>query len=509
MRRPEDQPSRPDARDTRQEARPLVALFRTERNFYVYDTNTSRIVLVDRVLWDVIRRDRGNVPWPAFPAHLPQHEASAVTEAVRKYRHLREEHGLFAGHRPRALKAFAWTADVREQYEGRMQQLILEATENCNLRCKYCSYSEYYPLSRGYSRRTMPFETACKAIDYFLPRSLHAESRSIGFYGGEPLLELDLLARCMEYARARQGDAPLRFSLTTNATLITPEMLESLTELDLHLLVSVDGPPTCHDANRVSVDGRGTAERVLAVLRMIAQRKPEYYRTHVGFTSVIAPNTAPADYYLFFEQNPDLFADGILMANYVSDQNTDYWCRNAPPLEWSAALEALRWKYYESLVRGELPKSRWLESLFRDHFLKIYRRGIYRTLPQTASLNGCCQPGIRRLYVTTDGSMHMCERINRTVPIGHVDTGLDLDRIARIIDEYRAASEADCRNCWLLRLCPMCFATAVGAGRFDRRAKQARCRDLRRQYLRSLRDFCEIAEINPAAFNYMDDIVIK
>ena len=95
------------------------------------------------------------------------------------------------------------------------------------------------------------------------------------------------------------------------------------------------------------------------------------------------------------------------------------------------------------------------------------------------------------------------------MPIGDVEQGIDLDRIVRLQGEYCNLGESECLRCWLVRLCPICYAVCTGDGRFDAEAKRASCERVRSSFHRSLTDYCEIAEINPEAFKPMDDIVIS
>lgn len=487
---------------------PFIHKFETENHLYVYDVNTNRIVQTDEVMFELLGHVDDNVDADHLRRRLVQYPPAQVEKAISKYQHMRSKHGLFSCRRPKTLKGFDLEGETLRDYRERMQQLILELTQECNLRCKYCSYSDYYPVNRGYSRKTMPFETAKKAIDFFLEHTRGADSHAVSFYGGEPLLKSDLLASCVRYAKERLGRIEVRFSLTTNGTLITKTVLKQFKDLDIHILVSVDGPPHCHDENRVFKSGQGSAKRVFDTLRFIREFDRNYYEKNVGFTTVVAANTDPAEYYLYFRKHDDLFGTGILLPNFVDDGSTEYWCVNPVTTSWKRSLDALRWKYYESLVRGELPKDRFLQGLFEGQFLKIYKRGIFAHLPQTMNLNGCCTPGIRRLYVDCDGRFHMCERINPTLPIGDVDGGFDFGRIAEIIDEYRGISEQDCRDCWLVRFCSVCFARAVVEGGFTLESKRQQCHSVKEAFKKDLVDYCEIAEINPAAFNYMEDIVV-
>jgi len=115
----------------------------------------------------------------------------------------------------------------------------------------------------------MPFETAKKAIDYYF--SLFEESlelnpnrdASIGFYGGEPLLEFDLIKRCIEYTKQNYSRFEPQFNMTTNGTLLTRERADYLMENKVSIAVSLDGPKEEHDRKRVYANGEGTFDDVM------------------------------------------------------------------------------------------------------------------------------------------------------------------------------------------------------------------------------------------------------
>lgn len=488
---------------------PFVHCFQTTNHHYVYDVNTSRILQVDRLVWELLQLDVGWSPLEELQKRLPQHAPETVAAATRRCQHLHDTLGVFSSVRPRRMRGVDPRGDARPVYEGGLQQLILELTQACNLRCRYCSYSEYYPRQRPYTSKSLAFATARKAIDHFLDHTGDTELPSIGFYGGEPLLRFDLLRQCVDYARSVRGDAPLAFTITTNGTVLTPEMVVYLASRSVTLLVSLDGPPSCHDANRVFPDGRPTSAQVFGALDMIKRVDGQYYREKVGIVSIIASNTDPEEYAEFIAAHGDLVANSVLMVNFVSEVATDYWKKNPPTLEWCQSLESLRWRYYKSIVLDNPPADRVLQSLFQLDLLKIYRRAIHKSLSESIGLNGCCVPGTRRLYVDCDGRYHMCERINNSLPIGDVDRGLDFDRITQLVDKYRSASEGECCKCWMVRLCSLCFVCCAKDGGFDPDEKRALCDAVREGFHHRLSEYCQIAEIDPAAFQYMDRITIK
>jgi len=117
--------------------------------------------------------------------------------------------------------------------------------------------------------------------------------------------------------------------------------------------------------------------------------------------------------------------------------------------------------------------------------------------------------GQRKVFVSVDGTLHICERINNTLPIGSVYTGFDISRICELRNEYsRLMNEEDCLTCPVVRFCPTCYATLAGEGEFSWQKKQARCKGIRKSFEKDLALFCRILEIEPNALDYMQDIII-
>lgn len=105
-------------------------------------------------------------------------------------------------------------------------QLTLKVTEQCNMRCKYCIYSEHYPDTKFYSEVYMKWETAKKAVDDFLSHFHRTWERNktrkpvIAFYGGEPLLGFDVIKKTVEYVKSEYSQYCFNYSITTNGLLL-------------------------------------------------------------------------------------------------------------------------------------------------------------------------------------------------------------------------------------------------------------------------------------------------
>jgi len=147
----------------------------------------------------------------------------------------------------RSIRSRFDIATIVSRYKGLAHdQLILKVTDDCNFRCSYCVYGGGYQGRERQTGKNMTIETAIEAVDKFLAN--HAPEHNISFYGGEPLLRLDLIKEVVEHARrtSPQGATP-RFSLTSNGSFIDAETAIFLLENRFSLTLSMDGPSTIHD----------------------------------------------------------------------------------------------------------------------------------------------------------------------------------------------------------------------------------------------------------------------
>ena len=154
--------------------------------------------------------------------------------------------------------------------ENGFQQLTLQMTDQCNLRCKYCIYSDYYPESSGYGNNFMKLETALKAVDIYMSYfekifEINSKRNPIfAFYGGEPLINFDVIQKSVEYIKEKYSNYEHKFTITTNGILLEDKhTCDFLRENNFWICVSIDGYKEHHDKNRLSIDGKETYSKVM------------------------------------------------------------------------------------------------------------------------------------------------------------------------------------------------------------------------------------------------------
>lgn len=121
------------------------------------------------------------------------------------------------------------TDALENMYNDNLKGIILQVTQNCNLRCKYCVYSGSY-VNRHHNNKRMTLNTAKAAIDFFWSHSSKSNNLSFGFYGGEPLLEFELIKETVKYIKEKFIGKKYTFTITTNATLLEEEQIHFLAE---------------------------------------------------------------------------------------------------------------------------------------------------------------------------------------------------------------------------------------------------------------------------------------
>jgi uncharacterized protein len=464
--------------------------------YYAYDANANQIAQIDEPVYRVLsgwcEDGGGEAPEGPFDTQL----ASAVAEIKQAQR---EQH-LFL---PSVAKGvFCPSAEqVREAFAHGLNHLILNVTEACNLRCSYCSYGTAYPYERKHSNRHMRFETAKRAIDLLLRHSDGCESVVVGFYGGEPLLVPELIARCVQYAKAlaAQMGRRIRFAITTNGTLLTREAIRLLVRERFSVLVSLDGPKEIHDRYRVSAAGDGSFQAVIAGLRRLRAEDPTYFETYVGYSCVLAPPFSLLGVRDFFE-NFAYSTKGPLVVSLANLADTTFYARFPGEIwtEYEQQKRQLEAEFMDQLQRGG-SVDKFSTEFFRRALARWHNR-VVGEVEQVAP-NGICLPGQQRTFISTDGVIYPCEKLGYRLPVGDLDRGFDFDRIQALVQRYVQLC-GSCPSCWTRRTCSMCFLDCVSPHqgtlhRLDAKRKDKACLVQRQIAENALRLYVTVAATRP------------
>jgi uncharacterized protein len=491
---------------------PLIVKLSTQTKKYIYDTNTNQILEVDDLIYELVDNTHDSA-FDQPPKKLSdQYGEEAIHRALEGINEMKSK-GYLSSLRPSGMELWVSKEELRACSESQILQLILNVTESCNMRCRYCAYSGHYPNKRTHTTRQMTWETAKAALDFFFAHNGAAERPAISFYGGEPLLNLKLIEQCVDYANAYGDGRRVRYSLTTNGTLLTEKSIRFLAEYDVGLLVSLNGPQDINDRFRVSRDEKGTYERVVRNLLKIRALNQSYSNRKISLSIVLTP---PYDFRrlsVFFDGDHDFIPDhrNPFIVSTIERTDTDLFddpiFAHAPQLH-EQTLNDVEQAYIRELINEDPEKMRLAMALFERSLLMLKRRKTRMRLTETIGPNGMCVPGLRKLFVNVDGEFRICEKVSDLPSLGNVRDGSDIDRILKMLDDYISMS-SPCCNCWAVRLCQMCFYGARRGGTLNAVAKGLSCQQERGRILRALTRFCAVLEENEHALDYMHNFVLE
>ena len=438
---------------------PIV--FRTVRTYkhpYLYDRHSNLVVMLSEDEYDELARvERGELLAQDSPVVCEYMEQGFLQpNIVRKIEH-------------------PMSAVIERYLETRIEQLTLQVTQQCNLRCAYCIYSGIYLRRRTHAAARMGFETAKKAIDFYIERSSSLSDAVIGFYGGEPLLEFDLIKKCVAYAKTRVEGKRIRFAMTTNGTLLTDEIADYLAENDFMLSVSIDGSKKEHDSNRRFASGEGSFDTIMGNLERIRTRHPDYWK-QILFLTTINPHMDLGCVLEYFDAE-DVFNDSHIIFNSMVtaslDSSSDY------SDEYYAVRNFEYMKMMFALV-GKLDKkhvSRLMQNSMSEYRRRVAALRNGSEISPQEHHGGPCLPGVKRLFVRTDGELFPCERVSDSLDfynIGSLSNGFDLDKVRSVLN-IGYISQDECKACWGLRRCSICSAEMEFDESPGKAAKEAAC----------------------------------
>lgn len=350
------------------------------------------------------------------------------------------------------------------------KSLVLQLTQDCNLRCKYCSYNGQYKSRRTHRDKEMSYETAKKAVDFFLNHistSIYRTAREsifISFYGGEALMKYDTLQKVVRYTIEKNQNSPLNIELliTTNGLSLTPEIVDQLVKFDCAIDISLDGPEKEHDRFRISVGGSGTQNRIMKNVIYIKKTYPEFYENKVKFVVTLHPEHGIKKVEQFFLEQPELFNAQNIRVNYVNI---------TADLDESERVRLRQNKIKQNnRIETRLDKNKWFYKILTlEPIDDKLSRGVQRLEDRSLkSFTGTCTPGGAKVLVDVDGYLHMCEKISLDYPMGDVQSGFDNNKIRVLITEWRRQILA--RKCWdcdVWSYCNFCYPKNSTSGRIQ------------------------------------------
>lgn len=324
-----------------------------------------------------------------------------------------------------------------EKYNQRIANVMLNVTDQCNFRCRMCFCN--------WDSKFMTKEIADKAIELAMSRKdPNLDKITVTFFGGEPMLNFPLIKYVIDKYKDKCG-----YSMTTNGSLLTPEILDYLKENNCNILFSIDGDKETQDYNRPFAKGTASTFDVLKpIIPEILKRYPQ-----VTFRSTIIPETVHLLYHNY------CFAKKNGFRNYFCTPDAYSEWHGAPAEELKKQVSLIAVDIIQDIYEGKLPL---IPKFFMDGVVDYLRLKDNLTMPSSSPFR--CGMGIYGFGVGATGIISACQEHSTITDdeddifiIGDVWNGISTEKHWRLIDTFQAEKsewiEKECPDCPLREVC--------------------------------------------------------
>lgn len=456
---------------------PFIHLFKCSTGFYLYDVNSDLILKINEDTYRILESN-GEI------------DDNKQIIKLKRAGYLKNKHVQISEH--------PMTPFLATFYKTQLNALTLQVTQNCNLRCEYCVYSGKY-TTRTHSNKRMSYDMAKKGIDYLLAHSRESEELTLGFYGGEPLLEFPLIKKCVDYIEQKIPEKKIRYLITTNGTLLSKEIVEYMVKHNFDIIISLDGPREIHDKyRRFANDGQGTYNIIMEKIKYVKNTYKDFFKTNVKFNTVLNPREG-YDCVSDYIRGDELLSDAGLTASIVSDIGL----KGEEQELSNKFLEEYRYEYFKLLLSkvGKIQEYN-ISNVVQNEFARLLamRGGKHqnggRELPEKFHHGGPCIPGQRTVFLNVEGKFYPCEKVcemANIAEIGDVWNGIDISKAGRILN-IEKDTEEKCKQCWAYRYCNFCIRFAEPEeGSLEKNILQ-RCHGMQKTVEETFKDYCILRE---------------
>ena len=405
--------------------------------YIVLDVCSGSVHVVDELVYDMIamyeKKDRKSIAKAIMEKYGDKYTEYDIYEAYSDIEELKESGQLF-------------TEDVYKDviidFKKRktvVKALCLHIAHDCNLACKYCfaDEGEYH----GQKRELMSLEVGKKAIDFLIENSGNRVNLEVDFFGGEPLMNFDVVKKIVEYGRSKEKEfnKNFRFTLTTNGVLIDDDVIEFCNREISNVVLSLDGRKCINDLMRPTRNGKGSYDIIVPKFKkFVDKRGDKSYYVRGTFTR------NNLDFFEDFKEMADLGFDEISIEPVVAAPTEDYSIReeDLPKI----------FEEYDKLALDIIDRYKKKKPVTFFHYMLDLNGGpcVYKRLSG-------CGSGTEDLAVTPQGELYPC----------HQFVGIDGFKLGTVfdgIDNTEVVNEFKLCNVYAKDKCKDCFARFYCSG---------------------------------------------
>ncbi len=409
----------------------LIHKFKQGGKCFVLDVNTGAVHIVDELVYDLVDDNKLRSKEELVADFGAKYGADVVEEAYEELQELVAEGILYTEDQ---YEDIAHSSMDDRDY---IKAVCLNIIHACNLRCKYCFADEgEYNGHKG----KMSLETAKKAIDYVVKRSGPRKNIEIDLFGGEPTMMMDTIKEIIAYARENEAkwNKRIRFTMTTNATLLTDEMMDYMDKQLENIILSIDGRKEVNDKVRIRFDGKGSYDQILPnIKKMVAKRDKTKAHTVRG---------------TFTRENLDFYEDVKMMVDegFREISIEPVVLEDGHPLALRKEDLPKIFESYDKLY-DELVQKKAEGKEFNFYHFKVDLNGgpcVYKRISG-------CGAGFEYVAITPQGEVYPCHQFvgKEEYKLGSIyDDSYNAD-LGMSFKKAHIYNKPKCRNCWARFYC--------------------------------------------------------
>ena len=425
----------------------MVHQFKQNGYNIVLDTCSGSVHVVDEVAYDIIsmykEKSEDEIVAEILKKYkdTPDVNDDEVRECIGDIKELEENKKLFT---PDVFEnmAFEWKNNSKV-----IKALCLHIAHTCNLNCSYCFASQ--GKYQG-DRALMSFEVGKQAFDFLIANSGTRKNLEVDFFGGEPLMNWDVVKQLVNYARSieKEHNKNFRFTLTTNGVLIDDDVIDFLNKEMDNVVLSLDGRKEVHDRFRVDYAGNGSYEKILPKFKkLVDARGGEKYYMRGTFT----------------HHNVDFTNDIFHMADlgFTELSMEPVVCSPNDPSALTEEDLPKLFEQYEILANEMIKRKKEGRPFTFYHYMLDLTEGpcIYKRITG-------CGSGTEYMAVTPWGELFPCHQFvgDPKYSLGNIWDGVTNTAVQDEFRKCNAYARPDCADCWAKLYCSGgCAANAYHA----------------------------------------------
>lgn len=398
--------------------------------FIVLDVNSGAVHIVDEIVYDVLDFYKELSLEDIILKLKDKYSQDKLKEAYNEISELEKEKLIYTE------DIYEEVIPLIERRDPVVKALCLHIAHDCNLKCKYCfaEEGEYHG-----KRELMSLEVGKKAIDFLIKASGKRKNLEVDFFGGEPLMNFDVVKGIVEYARSieKENGKNFRFTITTNGILLNDEIMAYINENMHNVVLSIDGRKEVHDRMRPRAGGQGSYDNIVPKFQKLAESRNQ------------------TDYYVrgtFTRHNMDFGKDVLHLADLGFKQISVEPVVADPREDYALQEEDLPqiFEEYEKLAKDIIERRKNGQWFNFFHFMIDLTGGPC----VTKRLVGCGS-GTEYLAVTPTGDLYPCHQFvgQEQFKMGTVDTGVENTGIRKEFEQCNVYNKPVCQKCWAKFYC--------------------------------------------------------